>query len=121
MARSVHTRAGVNDNGSYRTFSVIQHWDKEGIPFQVELIEQRYSLCHEHEVEIRLIPSGLDDLTIKNQQGQVMFSLRNIREWLEAEYLVNLDNGRGDCEYDKKRDDEATEVEDASVQVRYVR
>ena len=106
MARSVNTRTYSSDDGTYGTFEVIQRWDSEDIPLRVELIEQTYYPGHEYEIEVEIIPTAYDDFTIKTKQGQVLFSLRNIRDWLEAEYYYN---NMGDIERDKKKDDELTE------------
>ena len=115
MARSVNTRTYSNDNEDYHAFEVIWHWDSEGIPFRLSLNEWQWKhKDDEFTVEIKLIHEGVGNLIIVDEDDKVLFSLeeyqeKQIRYRLAYEKLAS--DHESDEAYDKKRDDEMTEVE----------
>lgn len=90
MARSVGITTYSNEPGDYHSFQLWWHWDKEGIPFRLSLTERRNSEDSDYQVEIDLIPEGVDDLIIRDENRNVLFSLKDL--------------------VDAERDDKLTEV-----------
>lgn len=107
----------IDEEGRYITQESMWHGDPN-ITAVVKCTEDRNShriacevdLARVNEFSLKSMDSGYV-LFIKN--GEDVTGKENVREWLRKELVnkVNLDDGRGDYEYDRKRDDELTEVE----------
>jgi len=111
----------VSSDGGYISHETHWHGDEsvEGIPVTVKLTEFGTG---DHRVMVTANLDAVNEVAVKDGNGEYVLFIRNgevvawkenIREWLRKELInrVDLDDGRGDNEYERTRDDELTEVE----------